>query len=150
MNTEVHTLSRPSGCQEVCRHFVISARRRGDSSSVCWVVLVRACSSSLVRGIIGAADVLLHVCAQDLVCPSVVFCEDRSIPMVKLRHRLLQKKCSKVMVSQLLSYGEDSDRHDVYPKPDLNGNFLGYGFPLCDQTGFFLVGKSCFRIREFC
>ena len=57
MNTEVHTLSRPSGCQEVCRHFVISARRRGDSSSVCWVVLVRACSSSLVRSIIGAAAV---------------------------------------------------------------------------------------------
>ena len=60
MNREVRRLSRPNGCQEVCRHFVISARRRGDSPSVCCVVLVRACSSS----------VLLHVCVQDLVCLS--------------------------------------------------------------------------------
>ena len=45
-----------------------------------------------------------------------------SIPMVRLRHQLLQKNCSKVMVSQLLSHGEDSDRHGVYPKPDFNRN----------------------------
>ena len=50
-----------------------------------------------------------------------------------------------MMVSQLLSYGEDSDRHDVYPKPDLNGNFLGYGFPLCDQTGSFLLTSFLFK-----
>ena len=62
MNREGHMLSRPSGCQEVCRHFVISARCRGDSSPVCWSlrlmrrwfawpgVLVRDCSPSLVRG----------------------------------------------------------------------------------------------------
>merc|ERR1719203_1445318 len=26
------------------------------------------------------------------------------------------------------------DRHDVFPKPNLDGNFLGDGFPLCSDT----------------
>ena len=88
---------------------------------------------------------LLLVCAQALVFPSGNCCVDRSIPIVKLRHRLLQKKCSGVMVSQSLSYGEYSDRHDVYPKTDLNGNSLGYGFPLCDRTGSFLLESFLFK-----
>ena len=59
--------------------------------------------------------------------------------MVKLRHRLLQKKCSKVMVSQLLSYGEDSDRHGVYPKPDFNRNVT---FKLVSIIGAAAVGLT--------
>uniref|UniRef100_A0A7S1F7N6 PA14 domain-containing protein n=1 Tax=Noctiluca scintillans TaxID=2966 RepID=A0A7S1F7N6_NOCSC len=37
------------------------------------------------------------------------------------------------------------DRHDVYPKPDLDGHFLGDGLPLCDQTGSFLSKGASFE-----
>ena len=49
------------------------------------------------------------------------------------------------MVSQSLSYGEYFDRHDVYPKSDLSGKFLGDGFSLCDQTGSFLLERVVFE-----
>lgn len=53
-----------------------------------------------------------------------------------------QKLCSGSPVTK-------ADWHDVYPKPDLDGNFLGDGYPLCSDlpAGTFLapgaVDKTC-------
>ena len=53
------------------------------------------------------------------------------------------------MVSQSLSYGEYFDRHDVYPKSDLSGKFLGDGFSLCDQTVSFLLERVVSEFVSF-
>ena len=74
-----------------------------------------------------------------LACSSVTW---------KQRHQVLQKKRSNGMVPQLLPYGGDSDHHNVYPVPDLNGNFLGYGFSLCDRTGSFSLVRVVFKFAS--
>eukprot|EP00450_Noctiluca_scintillans_P010731 CAMPEP_0194488180 /NCGR_PEP_ID=MMETSP0253-20130528/8192_1 /TAXON_ID=2966 /ORGANISM="Noctiluca scintillans" /LENGTH=1799 /DNA_ID=CAMNT_0039328509 /DNA_START=26 /DNA_END=5425 /DNA_ORIENTATION=+ len=40
------------------------------------------------------------------------------------------------------------ERHDMYPKPGLDGTFLGDGFPLCDHVGSFLSKGASFEFVD--
>merc|ERR1712054_508829 len=40
--------------------------------------------------------------------------------------------------------------HDVYPKMDLDGNYLGHEFPLCSETSFLTKGAKYSLIQADC